>query len=225
MDFKEYLSRGITFIQEGKIGPALDNLEAALKLQPNNADVQQMIAMLKMQAEYKAQGEQALENEIVHRANVIGINAEDADKAIAELTQTLRSNPDDISAKSALAQVYYLRGLTFQSTGEYTKAVEDYSEAIKYEPEYFFAFNKRGAVNLKMGNYDQAIKDYEKAFQMHPDDMQCKQNIANAYMRWGIEYDKKGDYGNAARYFEKSLDLDQGNNTTRELLDMAKTHL
>jgi len=219
MDFNDYISRGAAFFQEGKLGPALENFEEALKLQPGNEDLQQMVVMIKMQNEFLAQ---ANADEAKYRAEILGIEVTDVDKAIAEYTEALKRNPNDASAKNSLASAYYIRGLTFTSKREHAKAIEDYSEAIKNQPDYPLAFNKRGWANLEIRNFDQAVKDFERVIQLNPDDAQAKQNLASAYMQRGIAYDQKGDCARAAADFEMVLNFNPDDNTARELLQMAK---
>ena len=225
MNFNDYLQQGIIFFQESNFGKALENFEAALELQPDNADIKALANGCRQNILIQEQKAQASANEAIHRAEVIGIKVTDVDKVIAEYTEALRHNANDFSAKSKLASVYYIRGLTFNSKGEHTRAIEDYSEAIKNEPEYTLAFNKRGWTNLETGNYDQAIKDFEKVIQFKPDDAQPKQNLANAYLQRGIEYDKKGDYARAIADFEMVLKYKPDDNTARELLEMAKAEM
>jgi len=224
MDFNDYLSQGAAFFQEGKIGQAIENFEAALKIQPDNADLREMIEMMKMQMDQASSANQAAResaaNEAKHRAASLGIT--DVDKAIAECTQALKLNPNDDSAKNNLAYAYYIRGLTFTSKGEDAQAIEAYSEAIKNEPDYLFAFNKRGWANLATENYDQAINDFEKIVQFRPDDAEPKQNLASAYRNRGIAHDKKGDYARAAADYEMVLKFKPDDGSVRELLEMAK---
>jgi Flp pilus assembly protein TadD len=223
MDFNEYVNRGIVLFQEGKIGPAIENLEGALKLQPANTDVRQMLEMLKQQASLTSNAAQASANEAKERAALMGIT--DADKAITEYTEALKRNPNDASAKSNLAGAYYIRGLEFTSKGELARAIEAYSEAIKNEPHYPLALNKRGWAHLETGNYDQAIEDFRSVRQFNPNDAQAKQNLANAYSKRAIAYDKKGDYAHAIPDFEKVLEFKPDDSTTRELLGMAKAEM
>jgi tetratricopeptide (TPR) repeat protein len=213
MDFNEYVQWGMAHFQEQKIGLAIESFEKALKLQPDNADVRQLLEMLKQQANMEAEAAK-------QRAESKG-TAED-DKVIAEYSEALKRNPNDTSAKRALASAYYTRGLAFTSVGDHAKSIEDYNEAINYEPEHVLAFNKRGWANLEVGNYDQAIKDFEKVVHFKPNENQPKQNLASAYMKRGISYDKKSDYANAIPDFEMVLKLKPDDNTARELLEMAK---
>jgi len=223
MDFNDYVNRGVTFFQEGKFGQALENFEAALKIQPGNADIREMVEMMKMQVNQASSVKQASADEAKHRAEALGIT--DVDKAITEYTQTLKLNPNDVSAKNNLASAYYIRALTFTSKGEDAKAIEDYNEAIKNIPDYLLAIKKRGYASFEIGNYDQAIKDFEKMIQLEPDNAQPKQGLASAYMKRGIAFDKKGDCARAAADFEMVLKYKPDDNTARELLEMAKAEM
>jgi len=229
MGVNEYMNQGIALFQQGKADAALENFEAALKLQPDNTDICQMVEMAKMHINQTEKARQAMRqasaNEAVHRASILGIAVTDVDHAIADFTQALKLNPNDDSAKNKLANAYYIRGLTFESKGEETRALEDYNEAINNNPHYPLAFNKRGWANLATGNYDQAIKDFEKVIEFNPDDANAKQNLAKAYSTCGIEYDRKGDYARAAANFEMVLKLEPDNNTVRELLELAKASM
>ena len=216
MDFNEYVSKGVAFSQEGEIGQAIENFEAALRIQPDNTDLQDMVEELKAQADAIAKFRQLCVDEAKARAEVMsrlyGVKLEnltDIDKTIA-------------SAKGILASAYYIRGLMFESKGEPAQAAEDYSEAIKNEPVYPLAYNKRARVNVAIGNYEQAIEDFKKS---NLDDLQLKQSLADIYMRRGIEYDKKNDYAHAAQDFARALEFFPDDNTARELLDMARAQM
>lgn len=223
MTFNDYVQQGIKFFQEENFSKALENLEAALKLQPDNEDIRQMVEMLKMQTKMASNANQALEDEIKHRLALL--EKTDVEQAIAEFTKALKDNSNDASAKGNLACAYYIRGLIFMSKKENTRAIQDYSEAIKLEPNYPLALNKRGWLNLEIGNYDPAIKDFEKLIQINSNDDKAKQKLAGAYLQRGISFDKKSDYANAIPNFEMCLKYAPDNNTARELLAMAKAEM
>ena len=211
MDFNEYFSRGVAFFQEGKMVPALEDFEAALKIQPDNADLRQMIEMVKDATKYASDARQASANEAKHWAETMGIT--DVDKAIAEY-------------KRSLAWAYYIRGLTFTSKEEHARAVEDYSEAIRNHP-FLLAIKARGWANLEIENYDQAIEDFDTVIrQFKPDDIaQAKQHLARAYMERAKSYDLKGDYLHAIPDYEIFLESNPDDSTARELLEIAKAEM
>jgi tetratricopeptide (TPR) repeat protein len=231
MDFNEYIRQGSAFWQEGKINPALESFDAALKLQPNNTELQQMIEGMKIKAakilEMQQKMSEACVNEAKSRASVMeslyGIKLEeitDVYKIIAEYSQAPKCN--HASAKDILASAYYISGLLFDSKREYTEAVKAYSEAINSNPDYPLAFKRRGMANLELGkieNCNQAVEDFKKA---NLDDAILKQQLTNAYWKRAIAYDQKGDNAHVVEDCERLLELNPNNGNARELLNMAK---
>jgi tetratricopeptide (TPR) repeat protein len=222
MDFNDYASRGFEFFQKNEFKPALENFKAALGLMPDNQDIQGVIRMLEESIRSQQQESQAAINEAKHRANVMGIQVEDVDKAIAEYTEALKRSPNGDSVKNSLANVYYIRGVTFTSKRDHARAIADYNEAIKFNPNYPLAFNKRGQEYLDNGDFDKAIADFEALKRFNRDENKVNDLLANAYMKRGIAYDQKGDYTRAIPDFEKVLRLSPDNSTARELLQMAQ---
>jgi tetratricopeptide (TPR) repeat protein len=222
MDFNDYVSRGVAFFHENKIGQAIENFQAALKLQPDNQEIREFIGMAEAMVNAQAQAYQVAADEAKHRAESRGIEIENIDKAIAEYTETLKRSPNDASAENNLAHAYYIRGLTFTSKGERTQAIADYSEAIKYIPDFAHAICKRGGEYSETGDFDNAIADFEKLISINPDYNMAKDSLVGAYMKRGAAYDNKRDYARAIADFEKALKLNPDNNTARELLEMVK---
>jgi tetratricopeptide (TPR) repeat protein len=225
MDFNDYIQQGIKYFQEENFDKALENLQAALKLQPNNEDVRNFIENVKGAKEYDAKMYQALKDEIRNRLSLEGITETNIDQAIEESAKSLKSNPNDTSEKNFLTNAYYIRGMMFMSKKEFIRAIKDFDEAINYVPDFVFALWKRVQLNLKVENYDQAIKDCEKLIQIKPDDDKEKLRLSDAYVQRGISFDKKKDYNNAIPDFEKALKYNPDDNTARELLAMRKAEI
>ena len=53
--------------------------------------------------------------------------------------------------------------------GEYDRAIQDYDQSIKLNPNYARAFNNRGVAYQKKGEYDRAIKDFDESIKLNPD--------------------------------------------------------
>jgi len=200
MNFDEYIKQGFAFIEKKEYGQALEKLEAALKIQPDNADIRQMIEMTKMQINNSSSRMQAAANEAIERVKIFETfwGRKDYDNAIAEYTQALNLNPAatvrkiflgeviNSPAQEILADAYYIRGLKFDSKGEDARAIEAYNEAIKYNSEFPLAIKKRAFASSRIHDYDQAIEDFKNMIQFEPDDPKWKENLANAYKNRGI---------------------------------------
>jgi Tfp pilus assembly protein PilF len=57
MDRNDYFQRGKSFLERRDYGPAIENFEAALRLDPGNTKLQYIISETKMCAKEKAQAE------------------------------------------------------------------------------------------------------------------------------------------------------------------------
>src|ERR1700745_3672698 len=66
---------------------------------------------------------------------------------------------------------YNNRGNAHMAKGEYDRAVEDYDQSIKLDPNYARAFNNRGVAYQKKGEYDRAIEDFDASIKLDPDNV------------------------------------------------------
>ncbi len=69
----------------------------------------------------------------------------------------------------------------------YWKAIDDYTKAIKLNPQDAAAYYNRGIAYDDLGEYQKAIDDYTKAIELAPQD-------ASAYYYRGIAYGGKNPY-------------------------------
>nr|NJM04561.1 tetratricopeptide repeat protein [Desulfobacula sp.] len=96
---------------------------------------------------------------------------------------------------------WYEKGLFFNRTGQYDKAVEAFSKAIEADPGNAKAYNNRGAVRYIQGRYDDAVKDYTRALDLSPDS-------ASFYINRAAARFKTGDYDKTLADYDRALQLD-----------------
>jgi tetratricopeptide (TPR) repeat protein len=65
------------------------------------------------------------------------------------------------------------------------RAIADYDEAIRNNPQDAEAHNNRGLAHAATGNLDRALADYGRAIEINPD-------YAEAYNNRGLAYYRKG---------------------------------
>jgi tetratricopeptide (TPR) repeat protein len=147
-------------------------------------------------------------------------------KAIAEFDEALKINPNLIGA-------YMLRALALQAsvsqvtgveenfsgittaryTGEqvseervriYDRAIADYTQAIRLDPNEAGGYNQRGTAYAQKGDYDRAIADYTQAIRIVP-------NFSYAYSNRGAAYYGKGDSDRAIADYAQAIRLDPNN--------------
>ena len=78
------------------------------------------------------------------------------------------------------------RGIVYQYMGDLARALADYSEAIRLDPNDALAFNNRGLGYAAEKDYDRAILDFTEAIRLDP-------GYADAYYNRGVIKQQKGD--------------------------------
>ena len=99
-----------------------------------------------------------------------------------------------------LANAFYNRGNAFYKLGQKGRAIEDYSQSLRYEPGNADAYYNRGNVHAGFDRHDQAIQDYSKAIELQPDHDLAYYNRANSHFR-------KGNYQLAIEDYTKAYRL------------------
>ena len=113
--------------------------------------------------------------------------------AIDAFSKTIELNPE-------YSEVYYHRGVAYDSLGNYRQAITDFNKAIELEPKDSWSYHYRGAAYDSLGNYKQAIKDYDKAIELRP-------NFAVFYTSRGTANDSVGNHKQAITDFNKAIEL------------------
>jgi tetratricopeptide (TPR) repeat protein len=59
----------------------------------------------------------------------------------------------------------FARGLTYYRKNDHDRAIADYSEAIRLDPDYIGAYRSRGYANVYVANYGGAASDLARVVQ------------------------------------------------------------
>jgi tetratricopeptide (TPR) repeat protein len=163
-------NRGITYDNKGNYDRAIQNLDEAIRLNPNNAK-----AFADRGADYNKKGDydraiqdlnQAIrlnpsnDNAFYNRARAYD-NKGDYNRAIQDLDDAIRLNPNN-------ADAFADRGTDYNNKGDYDRAIQDLNQAIRLDPSNADFFNNRGMVYNNKGNYDRAIQDLDEAIRLNP---------------------------------------------------------
>jgi tetratricopeptide (TPR) repeat protein len=89
-----------------------------------------------------------------------------------------------------MAYAFYDRGIAFQAKRDYDRAIADYTDAIRLEPNFAHAFYNRGTAYQVKRDYDHAIADYTDAIGLDP-------TYFRAYKARGHAFQAKGDNSRA----------------------------
>ena len=159
-------------------------------------------------------------------------------KAVQHFTNAI---DNAIQLDEGLASAYEGRGSAYLSIGDldnskgrFEKAIEDFTEAIKYKSDYPHAYNNRGRAYFNKGELENAIADFSKAIELMPEFPEayhyrglayflkgnCDDAIADlnevicldsddavAYHRRGIVYLRKGNFDNAIVDLDKAIKM------------------
>ena len=96
-----------------------------------------------------------------------------------------------------LAQVYAFRAQVAEKAGNYTRAMEEATKALKLDPRCVHAVANRGIFWHMLGDLDKAMADYNAAIELDPDNPEPFHNRA---VTWAakLEWDKAlADYSRA----------------------------
>jgi tetratricopeptide (TPR) repeat protein len=149
----------------------------------------------------------------------------DLDRAIADLSEVVRVDPQNEEARQHLASLYNHRGVEFGDKEDYDRAIADLSEAVRLDPQnegfrkhLAIVYNHRGVGYGNKEEYDRAIADFSEAVRLGPQDEVFKNNLAIAYHDRGVGYSEKGDYDRAIADFSEGVRLDPQNEEFRKHL-------
>ncbi len=96
------------------------------------------------------------------------------------------------------AREVHERGRAALKRGQNQQAVEQFSEAIRLDPQNYRYYNDRGVAYKRIGNLDQALGDYTKALEIRP-------GWPHALNNRGVGLMEKGHYRQAILDFTEAL--------------------
>jgi tetratricopeptide (TPR) repeat protein len=126
--------------------------------------------------------------------------AANAARLIADLEPHLQAT-QPVADDKALAKKYFQSGEEHYNKRKYDRAIADYDQAIRRDPEYAAAFNSRGYTYDSKGEFDRAIDDYDQAIRLNP-------KYALAYNNRGVAHYSKDDYDSAIDDYDHALAID-----------------
>ena len=133
----------------------------------------------------------------------------DPDRSIRGCTAIIQREKRESHKNRAVA--YWSRGNSYYLKREVDKAIADYTEAIKLNPEFALAYYGRGGAYKDKGEYVRAIADADKIIEINPQDPE-------AYSNRGSTYVAQGDKQRAIADYRKALEIDPSNQMAKVAL-------
>jgi lipoprotein NlpI len=103
-----------------------------------------------------------------------------------------------------LARLYFTRGVAYRIKGQHDRAIQDFDQTIRLNPQNVQTFIDRGISYEAKGQHDRAIQDFDQAIRLNP------QN-AWTFIDRGISYEAKGQHDRAIQDFDQATRLDPQN--------------
>jgi tetratricopeptide (TPR) repeat protein len=145
-----HLNRGIARVQNEQYAEAIPDLDQAIRMEPGFAQ------------EYKS----LLADAFVHRG-ADRQNLGRDEQAIADYTEALRINPENVYA-------YLNRGRIYFHRGDDEGAIADFTSVLRREPKRTDVRVSRGHAHLLRKEWKEALADFNEAIRLEP-------NNASAY--------------------------------------------
>ena len=168
----EFAQRGIDYLDDGEYAKALADFNQALRLEPNGEYTP---------AYYLYRG-------------ITYSMQKDYDKAIADFNQADKLEPNDEGVLAWRGNAYFLKfeERNPKDNGDDLKrrALADLNKAIQLNPDYAWAYGRRGYYYAENGNWpsekDRALADYNKSIQLDPDDAEVYKDRGRLYL-WSFD--------------------------------------
>lgn len=139
-----FFQKGLALRMLGDLQGAVDVLSEAVELAPGNP-------------------------EPLLRRGIIHYRLQDFQLARADFENALRFAPRGVNPRAS-----FWLGLCQQQDSELNKAVINYSNAIRYQPNYINAYLNRGIVHMQQARYDRATRDFNQVLRIDFDHSQAR---------------------------------------------------
>ncbi len=199
---KAYLVRARIYVAQDAHQLALEDLNQALELNPQDAEIYRLRAALHLKLNRNAEAlddvKQALEHD-QEDAELLTIQGE-ALRRQGKLDQAVEALDRAIELDDKLAAAWISRGMARLNQGKARKALEDLDRAVELVPENPRAYLQRGIIHAHLGDYQQAARDFDQAIELAPAD-------AKTYAYRAMAALKQGQYQDAVDFYTEALRL------------------
>jgi lipoprotein NlpI len=119
---------------------------------------------------------------------------DDSDRLIRGCSAVIRSRQVSLDD---LSRAFFNRGRAWSDKGQFERAIQDFDQAIRLDPNYADAFNNRGIAFSGKGDYDHAIENFDRAIALDP-------NFAIAIFNRGLAFQNLGRTAEVERDFARA---------------------
>lgn len=157
--------------------------------------------------------QQRAEASFYRQLGISNLVTQSCTEALRYLLEAEKRDPDDADLQNALGLAYYCKG-------EFNLAINAYQKAVRLKPDFSEAYNNLGAAYAKIGQYDNANAAFDHALKNL-----LYATPERAYLNKGDAFYARLNYDEAARNYQKAIDLSLRKPEARDVLCVAYTRL
>ena len=149
-----YTMRGVAYANLGQDERAIQDYDEAIRLDSFHAvtyEVQQGDTLSSIAKRFG-----------VLVIDLVGINQLSNENVI------LTGQVLQITVNHGKSEAYYNRGMVYFHFGQRDRAIKDFDEAIRLNPQFATAYYARGFAHQKLGRMARANQDFEEAIRINP---------------------------------------------------------
>ena len=194
-----YYGKGLALGSSGEYPEAITALQQAVQSQPGFVPAWNYLSVAYRESNQLDKALAAINKAIQLQPNNPNVYAQ----KLAVLISLKRYREAAAAINKAIelsprAVFYVVRGVVRYESGDKPGAIDDFNQAIKFNPKYAEAYFGRGGVRLQSGDKPGAIDDFNLAIKFNP-------NFAEAYfVRGGVRF-QSGDKPGAIDDFNQAI--------------------
>jgi tetratricopeptide (TPR) repeat protein len=130
------------------------------------------------------------------------------------LERSFESSNRAIAIDPFYAEAYHNRGIVYEASGDFEKAIVEYKKAFMINPKLDMSMQRLGAVYTRIGEPEKIVEAFREALAKYPTSVKLLNNLGTAYLM--LKRDAE-----AVLIFEKMVKLDPKNIAARVSLGQA----
>ena len=186
------------FKELGKYDEALNSINQAIKLEPNDSALRNQQAIIFSAKKQYPEAIKIYDLLISKQPEAYAYyNRGNAKYKLGQKQAAISDYDHAITINPNFTEAYYNRGNAKSELGQKQAAISDYDRAIAINPNYDKAYYNRGNAKSEIGQKQAAISDYDRAIAINPNDAEAYYNRGNAKSKLGQKQAAISDYDRA----------------------------
>lgn len=203
------LEQGRGLLQKNEPTAALEAFEAAIKLDPNNAEALYYVGTIYLRLNQIEQGVLYLERsaQLAPDNTRLRFLLADTygrlrmmDRAIEEYRAVVGMAPNSPEGREAEKRSRILQGKKYGEQGDYERALQIFKAVLSEYPDDVAVMLDVGLANLLLNRLDEARATLERVVLLQPNN-----GLAHSYL--ADVYDRKGDVNNSVIHYQRVVEL------------------